>query len=262
MRERDHALNLFKASHEPLESGKTKAMTPLRLLIIDNSPDQADALVAELRRGGYQVSATRVNTAKAMKRALEEQPWEVIVAEHTLPRFDAFSALEILRALQLDLPFILVSKAIKVELGIALMKAGAHDYVVKGEWTRLVPVMARELRAAAERQEHREAQAELRQQTHNVGKLARSIAHELNNVLAPIFMSAQLLQDNIEDESRRTILTTLEESARRAASITQQLQTLGRSITGYEPGSDETESGRRLLRSREALPRVSSGLLG
>src|SRR5205807_1877565 len=105
---------------------------PLRVLIIEDSPDDAELMLLELRRGGFDPSWQRVETAEAMRDALAEGPWEVVLWDYTLPGFEAMAALALLKQTSADLPFIVVSGTIGEELAVRLMKAGADDYLLKG----------------------------------------------------------------------------------------------------------------------------------
>ncbi|MDN3515662.1 MAG: EAL domain-containing protein [Candidatus Brocadia sp.] len=125
---------------------------PLRILFVDDSPDDVELLLYELRRGGYDPTFERVETASAMKTMLERQSWDIVLSDHSMPRFSAIGALKQLKLSGLDLPFIIVSGAIGEDLAVASMKAGVHDFIMKNNLARLVPVIDRELIDAAERQ--------------------------------------------------------------------------------------------------------------
>jgi PAS domain S-box-containing protein len=135
---------------------------PLRLLIVEDSEDDALFLLHELRKGGYTVTSERVDTAPAMSAALEKQAWDVVIADYVMPYFSAPDALILLKGKGIDLPFIVVSGKIGEDIAVATMKAGAHDYIMKGNLIRLVPAVERELREAVERQERRRAEESIR----------------------------------------------------------------------------------------------------
>lgn len=121
---------------------------PLRVLIVEDSESDFLILVRELRRGGYDPLCERVETGEAMSAALDREAWDVILIDYTLPRFCGIAALELIKRKQMDLPAIVVSRTITDEIAVAAMKAGAHDYIMKNNLTRLVPVVERELQAA------------------------------------------------------------------------------------------------------------------
>ncbi|MEY2859287.1 MAG: hypothetical protein RLZZ74_3600 [Cyanobacteriota bacterium] len=135
----------------------------LRVLIIEDSEDDAELLAIALESGGYQVIHQRVDTRVDMETALSNsQPWDIVIADYSMPQFSAIAALEVLKEWQLDLPFVIVSGKIGEDTAVAAMKAGAHDYLVKGQLGRLLPAVERELREAILREEYRAAQKRLR----------------------------------------------------------------------------------------------------
>jgi two-component system, cell cycle sensor histidine kinase and response regulator CckA len=133
----------------------------LRILVIEDLEDDMLLMLRELRRGGYTLDHLRVETPTAMQAALDEQVWDIVIADYTLPAFSALDALRLLQLQQHDLPFIIVSGTIGEETAVAAMKAGAHDYIIKGNLARLVPAVARELREAEERRKRQDAEQAL-----------------------------------------------------------------------------------------------------
>lgn len=119
-------------------------------------------IARELRRYGYEVALERVETAHDMAAALDRQRWDVVLADYRLPNFSGPLALETVKQRGLDIPFILVSGAVGEEQAVAVMKAGAHDFVLKHSLFRLGAAVARELREAEVRQERRRAEAALK----------------------------------------------------------------------------------------------------
>jgi signal transduction histidine kinase len=151
---------------------------PLRVLIIEDSDDDAILVVRELRRGGYEPLTERVETAAATAAALERLPWDVVLADYSLPSFGAPAALALLKQGGLDVPFIVVSGSVGEEIAVAAMKAGAHDYFRKDNLARLVPAIERELREAAGRRERRRAEEALRFLAEAGMRLAASLDYE------------------------------------------------------------------------------------
>jgi PAS domain S-box-containing protein len=135
----------------------------LRVLIVEDCADDAELAVRALSRAGYEVQHERVETAEAMCAALRREPWDLILSDHTLPQFSAPEALAVLQAAGDDLPFIILSGTMGEETAVAALKAGAHDYLVKGKLARLGPAVERELRDAGERRQRRQAEAALRE---------------------------------------------------------------------------------------------------
>jgi PAS domain S-box-containing protein len=122
---------------------------PLRVLIVEDSSDDALLLLRELERGGYEPAAERVDTPEAMRRALEQSKrWDVVFSDWRMPRFSAREALELLREASLETPFIIVSGKVGEEAAVEAMRAGAHDYVMKGNLARLCATVERGLKEA------------------------------------------------------------------------------------------------------------------
>jgi len=132
-------------------------MKGLRTLIVEDSEDDTALLLKELRRGDYDPYHARVETHEAMKAELANHTWDIVFSDFTMPRFSAFDALNLLHSTGLDIPFIIVSGTIGEDRAVTAMKAGAHDYILKGNLKRLIPATDRELREALLRHEHRRA---------------------------------------------------------------------------------------------------------
>ncbi|HZS07984.1 MAG TPA: response regulator [Blastocatellia bacterium] len=134
---------------------------PLRILIVEDSDDDTELIQLTLRRGGYRPTSERVETAAAMQAALERESWDLVIADYTLPHFSGIEALELLRQSGLDLPFIIVSGTINEEMAVAAIKAGAHDYVLKSNLSRIVPAVEREMRESLNRAERRRVEQQV-----------------------------------------------------------------------------------------------------
>jgi len=152
---------------------------PLRLLLIEDSEDDAELVLAELRLGDYEPIYERVDTSEGVTAALQNQSWDIIRSDYSMPRFSAPAALGLLRATMLDIPFIIVSGAIGEATAVAAMKQGAHDYILKGSLSRLISAIERELREAEVRRERQ------RIEEANRGNLRRiRVLHEINMAIA------------------------------------------------------------------------------
>ncbi len=117
----------------------------LRTLIVDDSENDALLIEWALKKGGFEVEARRVQTAEEMVEALDSATWDVVISDFRMPRFDTYSALDLLHERGLDTPCIVVSGVIPVENALAFVRAGARDFVEKGDLERLVPVIEREI---------------------------------------------------------------------------------------------------------------------
>ena len=136
--------------------------TPIHALIVEDSVPDTELLVRELERGGYDVTYERVETAQAMDAALAKSPWDVVLSDYDLPRFSGPAAFAVLRATGLDFPFIIISGTIGEETAVSALKAGAHDFMVKGRLARLIPAIERERREVEVRRERVRAEDALR----------------------------------------------------------------------------------------------------
>lgn len=139
----------------------------LRVLIVDDSDDDAKLMIRQLRNGGYDPKWKRVETAETMKAALESQQWDVILCDYKMPRFNSPAALKVLQDIKIDIPFIIVSGAIGEDTAVAAMKSGAHDFLMKDKLAKLVVAIEREIREAKIRQEKKTADEMLKKSEEN-----------------------------------------------------------------------------------------------
>ena len=113
---------------------------PVRVLIVEDSEDDVLLLVWELKRGGYNLYYEAVDTRADMEAVLRTGPWDIVISDYSMPDFSGLEALATLRAHALDIPFIIVSGNIGEDVAVEAMKAGAHDYVMKRNLSRLIPL--------------------------------------------------------------------------------------------------------------------------
>ena len=137
------------------------AIENLRALVVEDSSTDAQLLVHELRRSIGSVHFERVEEADEMRAALHREPWDIVISDWSMPNFSALDALAVVAEFAIDLPFIIVSGTIGEEVAVSAMRAGAHDYIIKGNLVRLVPAIERELRDARVRAARRFAEDEL-----------------------------------------------------------------------------------------------------
>ena len=211
---------------------------PLRVLIADDSENDAVILLHALRKMGYEPQHERVWTAPDMRAALQKQTWDIVISDYEMPGFGGFEALELVKASGQDLPFILVSAVVSEETAVAAMKAGAHDFIMKRKLARLVPAIERELRDAQTRAAKRAAEAALRQSEEQlrqaqkleaVARLAAGVAHDFNNILTAIGGHGELLLNQLDaGDPRRKHAEQIDKCASMAAALTRQLLTFSR----------------------------------
>jgi diguanylate cyclase (GGDEF)-like protein/PAS domain S-box-containing protein len=143
--------------------------------MVEDSPEDAELLAEELRRSGYDLTYERVQTAAAMRAALDRQRWDIVLSDYSMPNFNGLAALTMVRENGGDLPFIMVSGKIGEDIAVSAMKAGAQDYFIKGNLTRLPPAVERELREAAGRRDRIRSEDQLRQSEERFRQLAENI---------------------------------------------------------------------------------------
>jgi len=133
----------------------------VKVLIVEDSEDDAKLALRALRRSGFGPTYRRVQTAAELETALAEERWDAVISDFKMPGFTGMDALRILRSTGLDIPFILISGTIGEETAVDAMKAGASDYVMKKSLARLAPALERELKETQMRAAHRRAQRDL-----------------------------------------------------------------------------------------------------
>jgi signal transduction histidine kinase len=230
--------------------------TPLRVLIVEDNPADAELLELELIKGGYAPSVLRVQTATAMAAALEAEEWDLILCDYVMPRFSSLHALELLTAAEKDIPFILISGTAGEDIAVSAMKAGAKDFFVKGKLALLVSAIQRELREAALRSTAR-AQREQLQQNEKLaalGTLLAGVAHELNNPLAVIMHQATLLQRALDVDPREGHADKILQAVNRCSRIVNNFLALARN----EPARRVTVSVNDVVRA--AMDLLAHGL--
>ncbi len=196
-------------------------MSPtLRVLLVEDSEDDAELLLRELRRAGHDPRWNRVDTREGLEAALDRDEWDVVFADYSMPRFSAPEAFAVIKGRGMDVPFIIVSGTVGEEAAVAAMKSGVHDYILKDKLARLVPVIERELREAKVRAERRkiEEQLMISDRMASMGTLAAGVAHEINNPLASVMANLELAANSLSD------LTAKLGPSPDAANIEEELQ--------------------------------------
>jgi len=135
---------------------------PLHILLVEDSEVDAELLLAELRMKGFKPIYRRVQSSFELQSALEQHEWDVVISDYYLPQFSGPEALRVVRESKIDVPFIMISGVCGEEVAVQVMKAGADDFVLKSNFSRLGPAIEREMDAALLRREKIKADAAMR----------------------------------------------------------------------------------------------------
>ncbi|HVZ72940.1 MAG TPA: response regulator [Polyangia bacterium] len=203
--------------------------------MVDDSEDDAEIVLGELRLNGWRIEHERVCDGEALRAALARQTWDLVLSDWSMPAFSGRAALDVLNDTGIEVPFIIVSGTVTEELAIDAMRSGARDWVLKDKLGRLPPAIKRELTEIAERRRAAEAlkrsEERLRQsqKMDAIGGLAAGVAHDFNNVLSVIIGHADLLLGHLEEAGEdRESVEEIRAAASRAAELTRQLLAFSR----------------------------------
>ncbi len=152
---------------------------PLRVLFVEDNPDDVLLVERELQKGGFDPLVRRVERAETLSAALSQGVWDVVLVDYVMPNFSAPQALQLFQQRGLDLPFIVVSGSASEEIMVEVMKAGAHDYISKAKLTRLVPAIKRELRETQVRRARRHAEEEMHKSYDQMRRMLEGIVYAL-----------------------------------------------------------------------------------
>ena len=180
----------------------------LRVLLVEDSEDDAVLVTRELKKGGYIPIIERVETPEDMQKVLEEKTWDLVVSDYVLPRFSGLDALKLLKKSGIDLPFVVVSGKIGEDTAVEAMRAGAHDYIMKDNLTRLNPAIKRELEEVKVRQERRDAEKDLIQSHKELEKTNKTLLDEISErrkLEKQVFEEKEYLQ-NVIDSATEIII--------------------------------------------------------
>lgn len=234
---------------------------PLRVLIVDDSEDDALLIVRQLQHKNYDVEYGLVDTAETMSAALARQTWDIIISDHAMPHFSALTALALLKEIDLDTPFIIVSGKITDDTAAIAMKEGAGDYISKNHLSRLVPAVEREMQDAEVRRKRKHAEMELEKYREHLEELVVQRTTDLvksNEKLQTEINRCKVMEDTIQKgyNKEKKLRQELEEQIKRRTEFIHALvHELKTPLTPVLAASDvltteETkEPGRTLART-------------
>lgn len=219
----------------------------LRLLMVEDSEDDAALLLRQLELNGYTVIPSRVENAADFTAALARGEWDAIIADYHLPQFDAVAALRLMQDAGLDLPFLIFSGAIGEQTAVDAMKAGAHDYIMKNSPARLIPAIEREIREAAMRRDRRQAETNLKASHEQLRQLAAKlqesrelerahIAREVHDELGQILTGLKIDIRRLATELQRACPNLLPRTDEMMALIDSAVLTVRKISTELRPG--------------------------
>jgi signal transduction histidine kinase len=201
-------------------------LTSIRLLMIEDSEVDSALVVLLLRQAGYALHYERVDTARDLSKALNNN-WDIVISDHSMPHFSGKEALKMVRAADIDVPFIFVSGTIGEDVAADAMRVGAQDYVMKTNLKRLVPAVERELKEAEDHRERKRLDRRVQQlqKFEAIGRLVGGIAHDFNNMIGAIMGWAEMGCDETSPETRvHDRFHKIREQSVRAGKLTAQLQ--------------------------------------
>jgi signal transduction histidine kinase len=210
----------------------------LRILLVEDSEDDAALLLRAVKQAGWEPCPVRVESEEALRSTLETASFEVVISDWVLPSFSGMAALGILRSRAPELPVLICSGKIDEEMAVAALRAGARDFVTKGNLARLGPAIDRELREAEARREQRRAEQELEamrvelaraRRLEEAGMVASQVAHDVRNLLQPLVLAADLVHRRLgSDHPARDPCERLSAGLHRLSNVIEDALTMGR----------------------------------
>ena len=204
--------------------------TPIRLLQVEDNPLDAELVLNELEADGLRYEARLVEDEPAFVAALEEFKPDIVLSDLSLPGFSGQRALELLRKRTADVPFIFVSGALGEEAAIAALRNGATDYILKQNPARLASAVRRALAEARTEQARRYNEAEIirAQRFESLAMLAGGLSHDLRNLLQPLLLAGDSLQDYQDDPRLARLGALVRECGRRGLQMVQSMLSFAR----------------------------------
>lgn len=206
-------------------SVKVPELGSLRILLVEDVPDDAARVVAQILAAGMQASFQRVDGEAQLEAALLEFQPDVVLAELNMAGFSGFQALDIVRQAQPELPFLFLSSTTGEEAAVAALQRGANDYILKHQPARLPSAVARAVRDARANGDRQRVEAELMraQRLESLSLLAAGLSHDLRNILQPLLIVPDLLKARTEDPRLWHMADIIAECGRRGHEMAQSM---------------------------------------
>lgn len=168
------------------------AIEALSILIIEDSEEDTELLVRLLRKNNYEPKYRQIWKEPALRQALSETHWDLIISDFHMPAFSGLDALRIVRDMEIDTPFIVVSGVVGEDKAVEMMLAGANDYVMKDNMSRLIPAIKRELVEAKTRRDKKKAEQELEKYRNHLEELVHERTKELQSVQSELLRKERM----------------------------------------------------------------------
>ena len=206
---------------------------PIKILIVEDNPNDAELLLRELRHAGFEPDWQRVETEPDFLAGIKERP-EIILSDFSMPRFSGLRAAELLRESGLNIPFILISGTVGEDVAVEAMKFGATDYLLKDRVARLGTAVQRAIKEVEERVERKRLERQFieAQKMEVIGQLAAGVAHDFNNILGVIIGYSDLAKTELDSNvPAQKYVEEIRQAAERAVGLTRQLLIFSRKQT-------------------------------
>lgn len=202
----------------------------VRILQVEDSPLDAELVLSELDQDGLEYDVQLVDDEPAFRAALEQFKPNIVLSDLSLPTFSGERALEILRAASTDIPFIFISATLGEEAAIEALRNGATDYILKHNTARLASAVRRALREAEEQRARKHAEQELirAQRFESLALLAGGLSHDLRNLLQPLLLAGDTLEDYADDPRLARLGTLVRDCGRRGLEMVSSMLSFAR----------------------------------